>query len=413
MNNHMNVKRKGRLNITLISGIMIFVLMCFISSSFYVHAEGVAVIADVAPPWVPADSSYFAVLNLKIDNNSQGSDWENTLNWINITFTVVSGSFDPTIDIGEVRVYNESDSFDVNDVQNVTNSTWFGASPIWNVNITGINFTLPSNATTSTPYNTTYVVINTTSLIPNGATFNVSIGTNMINTTYGNTSTSTYWSSDITADTIAPTVEAGSNEVKKALFWTESAANRTTPASALDATSGIDNYTWEYSGPGSITFSDEWALNTSVSAGTDGVYKLWLNVTDNASNTNSDWFDLTWDTTPPTSSCTVSGNYWDNDGIVQVDWLASDNVYLNSIELWYRYRIDNTSAWGAWTNIGTTYNAVAVGTSDSGTWNVNLTALNGEGLYKFATNTTDAANNWEGDPTGPGDDDAGYESSVP
>ncbi len=118
------------------------------------------------------------------------------------------------------------------------------------------------------------------------------------------------------------------------------------------------------------------------------------------------------DDNSPSSLCTVAGPYWNTTGTVTVDWTASDNIDLASVDLWYRYSPNNDTGWTVgWTTAG--YSSAASGTSDSGSWSVNLTALEGEGLYEFSTTAYDASGNEEADPSGAGDDHVGYDVTDP
>ena len=139
----------------------------------------------------------------------------------------------------------------------------------------------------------------------------------------GNTSNATF---TLTWDTTAPTVSAGSNQVKNAGF--------TTSATASDATSGVASYSWsKISGPGTITFGSSTSLNTTVSASQDGTYVIQLTVTDNAGNPSSSTFTLVWDTVAPTvtagsnvsenSSFTTSSTVSDpspSSGVLTYQW---------------------------------------------------------------------------------------------
>lgn len=96
----------------------------------------------------------------------------------------------------------------------------------------------------------------------------------------------------LTWDTTAPTVDAGSDAVANALVDRD--------ATTSDGLSGMLNYTWTMaSGPGIITFGNEWVEDTNISASADGVYVIRLTAIDNAGNIAYDEFTLTWDATEP------------------------------------------------------------------------------------------------------------------
>ncbi|MBS3817674.1 MAG: hypothetical protein KGY76_08955, partial [Candidatus Thermoplasmatota archaeon] len=107
--------------------------------------------------------------------------------------------------------------------------------------------------------------------------------------------------------------------------------------------------------------------------------------------------NITADTESPTSSCNVVGDYyWNTTGKIDVEWSASDNLNLSSVELYYRYSSDNSS-WYSWNFTGNS--TVADGTAASGDWEVDLNDLDGEGHYRFATSAIDDANNSESLPS--------------
>ena len=102
-------------------------------------------------------------------------------------------------------------------------------------------------------------------------------------------------------DTIAPVVNAGSDEIENSVFSSTSAVDRTTIASATDAGgSGIATYAWT-AAPAGITFGTPAALTTTITAvAGDGVsYTVTLTVTDGAGNVGADSFTLLWDTVGP------------------------------------------------------------------------------------------------------------------
>ncbi|MEW5937603.1 MAG: NosD domain-containing protein [Candidatus Thermoplasmatota archaeon] len=206
-------------------------------------------------------------------------------------------------------------------------------------------------------------------------------------------------------DTTAPIVNAGSDEVRNALFYT-TAAYRAVLASASDATSGIANYTWSMdSGPGAITWGAQWSLNTSVSASVDGVYVLRLTVIDNTTNTAFDTFHLIWDTTVPTSACDVTGAYWRNSQITITANVSDALSGVASVELWYRIADDNTT-WGNWTDSGLV---------DTTPWNgVSWSFIfpDGDGYYEFYSIAVDNATNVESAP-GVRDALCGWDTTPP
>lgn len=106
----------------------------------------------------------------------------------------------------------------------------------------------------------------------------------------GNITTSTM---NLVWDTTPPTVSAGPDRIVKAPV--------TQTATAMDATAMT--YLWsKRSGPGTLSFSADSALTTTMTAGADGVYVVRLTAVDAAGNSAYSEMTLTWDTTPPTVS---------------------------------------------------------------------------------------------------------------
>ena len=111
----------------------------------------------------------------------------------------------------------------------------------------------------------------------------------LISDNAGNTSAPYTSVSVVKVDTVAPTVSAGSNQTKSAIF--------TQIATVSDLTSGIktSSYQWsKVSGPGTVTFGSATALSTTISASTSGTYVIQFSVSDNAGNVNTATFTLTW-----------------------------------------------------------------------------------------------------------------------
>jgi len=97
-------------------------------------------------------------------------------------------------------------------------------------------------------------------------------------------------------DNVNPTVSAGADQSKTAQF--------TQTATATD-TGGINASTYQWakvSGPGTITFGTATSLSTTISANTNGTYVISFTALDNAGNSNSDTFTLTWSTESSTTS---------------------------------------------------------------------------------------------------------------
>ena len=116
----------------------------------------------------------------------------------------------------------------------------------------------------------------------------------------GNIGTST---NTLLVDTVAPLVDAGSDQSKSISF--------TQTATASDLGSGINASTYQWiktSGPGTVTFGSANALSTTISADTNGTYVISFSASDNAGNSVSDSFTLTW-TNPICSSIVNAATY--------------------------------------------------------------------------------------------------------
>jgi hypothetical protein len=207
-----------------------------------------------------------------------------------------------------------------------------------------------------------------------------------------------------TEDLTDPLVNAGSNEIKNAAFFTQSAAARAIPASASDSGSGIFNVTWSMnSGPGTITWGAQWTLNTSISASIEGTYVLNLTVTDFFGNSVFDTFTLVWDLTQPASSVASIAAYWQTAAPLTINATATDTLSgVASVDLWYRFSADNVT-FGSWTNFGTDFAAP---------WSWPFTFPSGNGYYEFYSRARDAASNYEDAPATP-DTSCAYDNTAP
>jgi len=196
----------------------------------------------------------------------------------------------------------------------------------------------------------------------------------------------TYASSNAAkVDTSNPTVSAGADQTKKALF--------TQDATASDATSGIANYQWsKTSGSGTITFGTATAEDTTISASTDDTYVVRLTVTDAAGNSAYDEFTLIWDTTAPaavlnlaTSSPTTS--------TITVTWTAPGDDALvgtaTSYDIRYSTATITEGNWSSATQATEEPTPSVSGTSESKT----VSGLSSSTNYYFAIKTSDDAGN--------------------
>ena len=108
----------------------------------------------------------------------------------------------------------------------------------------------------------------------------------------GVTETAVDDASSVLFDRTNPSVNAGTDK--------EVNATVSQDATTSDGGSGLATHAWtKISGPGTITFGTPAAVDTTISADTDGTYVLRLTVTDNAGNSAFDEITFIWDTTNP------------------------------------------------------------------------------------------------------------------
>ncbi len=151
------------------------------------------------------------------------------------------------------------------------------------------------------------------------------------NDTFGNTN-QTSPVVELIIDKTAPEVNAGENNI------TNSTIAKT--ATATDSLSGLNYTFWSETATGNISFSDASNLTTEINATQDGLYTIQLIAVDKAGNSNTDVFNLTWDTTPPTTS----NNYdlaWKNSAF-DITLNASD---LTSGVDYIMWNYNNSATW--------------------------------------------------------------------
>jgi len=153
-----------------------------------------------------------------------------------------------------------------------------------------------------------------------------------------------------------------------------------------------------------------WSFDTGTTGG-DGRYEIFSRATDNANNLENQPFAADTitivDTTPPTSSLAAVTPYWRTTTPLTALYTANDNLDLDRVTLEYRYRLDNGSAFSAWTVFAV--DASPSGTSSSGSFA--FTFPNGEGHYELRSLAQDAAGNLEA--VGAADVRIGYDGTAP
>jgi hypothetical protein len=179
-----------------------------------------------------------------------------------------------------------------------------------------------------------------------------------------------------------------------------------TPNNNTGFGSWISLGTYNVSNITSPRYSDthEWNFNWSDG---EGVYQFKAEGIDCIGNKEQEKIDieLGYDLTPPNSTVTAMPSYWQSE-VFDVPYTASDNVDLKSIELYYRYRVDNTSGWNPWYKCET---KVVSGTNVSDIFS--FSTLRGEGVYEFYTVATDSSGQRE--TKSAYEEEVGYDKTSP
>jgi hypothetical protein len=147
---------------------------------------------------------------------------------------------------------------------------------------------------------------------------------------------------------------------------------------------------------------DSWAQNDAVVLNVSGFEDMYGNV-----GTSHVWSFSTEDTIPPTSSVNDIVPYWRISSPLALTATANDDgAGIAFVEFWYRFRLDNSSAWSPdWTK----YDNDTI-TGDGGS--TSFTFPQGEGFYEFYSRAGDVAGNYEGAPTSR-DTLCGYDTTAP
>ncbi len=171
-----------------------------------------------------------------------------------------------------------------------------------------------------------------------------------------------------TWDTIAPVLNIGSASNARATF--------TTSASATDLTTMT--YSWTpVSGPGVITFGSANALNTSVSASSDGNYTIRLTVTDQLAQSSSATLSFLWDATAPV----VDASTVKTTGIAVGQFGSASDANPFTVA-WSKVSGPGTVAFSSPTSVTTSISA-----DTDGTYILALSATDSSGNVSFDTMT--------------------------
>ncbi|UCE37157.1 MAG: winged helix-turn-helix transcriptional regulator [Thermoplasmata archaeon] len=186
--------------------LFIIFFIIFLSSSNVKAAPPEIIIIDSAPEYINESSDPVCVFEITLTDDD-GAMLEN----ITITIENVSAQFDPNTDLAPL-IWNESSGMMIYEESNaipgfqnddspvmIPPTSWIGSGP-WTTTFYGLNYILP----TSTLGSNYYVVIRTNTSISNNEKFRIGIEPNNIWTYQGGIPNSSFWSKNITADTIAP-----------------------------------------------------------------------------------------------------------------------------------------------------------------------------------------------------------------
>jgi hypothetical protein len=169
---------------------------------------------------------------------------------------------------------------------------------------------------------------------------------------------------------------------------------------------------WSVYGTNDTASPYEWSFTPPDG---DGFYRFYSRATDRELNKenpqNSSGYDTFCgvDTVKPSSRLDNITPYWyvepDRHVIINCS-TASDSVSgLKNIVLYYRYRLENTSSWGAWESFGS---------DESAPWSWTFNFPKARGFYQFYSIASDNAGNTEDPPLAPDNDtECAYNSSRP
>lgn len=368
-------------------------------------AETAGQLYDECPCWVKASSGPKLAVSLRLDNNSLGSDWASSVNWLNLTFTNVT-LFNASVDLASltsdassgVAIYNESDGtpgLSSGDAVVGTPGSWFKESDtIWRLNFTFTSGELAVPMTAST--RDIYVVIRTSGSISNGDQWKVGLGVAQLNATYGNFPSSAFDSSTVTADTVAP--QSSVDVISP--YWRNADPIAVT-ATASDSVSGVDNVTLWYRFSADNASWGSWLLYGTDSSAPwswsfdwpsgQGYYEFYSVAIDKVGNAESSPPSRDaiagYDAGSPTSY-TEALPYYETVSTFTVTGIAGDSLSgVSEVDLYY------AKDGGSWTLYDTDDNA-------PWSWAFETSTAGGDGHYQFYTRARDMADNYEAAPSG-------------
>lgn len=214
------------------------------------------------------------------------------------------------------------------------------------------------------------------------------------------TSLSPYWQTTTPFQISATASDNGTGIKEVALYYNYSANNA----------SGWSE--WTLYGNNDTTSPYIWSFTSPQG---DGYYRFYsraidreINIEDPPSSPSFDAF-CGVDTVKPSSRLDNITPYWyiepDGDVIINSSTASDSLSGLKDILLYYRYRIDNGSAWGSWQYFGS---------DESAPWSWNFNFPNAKGFYQFYSIAIDNAGNSEDPPTSPDNDtECAYNSTSP
>jgi hypothetical protein len=210
-----------------------------------------------------------------------------------------------------------------------------------------------------------------------------------------------------------------STSTPAAEYW-QSSNPFTINATATDSVSGILNvglyYRYRPDNASAWTSFLHFGVNDTVAPyqwsfnwfNGQGIYEFYTRATDNALNTEAapavKDSGLAYDATAPSSNAIKNNPYRRNTSKMNiVSNVSGDLSGVAQVALYYRYRIDNATTFGAWTRFGTNETAAPYN------WTFNWPV--GQGVYEFYTRAVDNVSNIEAAPVSA---DAGWQyDSVP